>query len=75
MAVKWETIVVVNDEIDANLKKGFLEENGIPCVIEPTIFRPRSEVPFFNKFRIKVQGQNAQEAKEILSAVEGNNAK
>ena len=58
MSKGWITVAVVSDEIDANLKKGFLEDVGIRCIIEPSIFRPRSVVPIFNQFKINVLKKN-----------------
>ena len=67
MSKGWITVAVVSDEIDANLKKGFLEDVGIRCIIEPSIFRPRSVVPIFNQFKINVLKEELELAKQILA--------
>lgn len=68
---EWVTVVTVHDEIDANLKKGFLEDAGIRCVVESIIFRPRSVVPLYNQFKVNVPKGDAQMARQVLGAVGG----
>ena len=69
MYEEWVTIATVSDEIDANLKKGFLEDAGIRCVIEPIVYRPRSVVPILNQFKINVPSNHAESARQILSGI------
>ena len=69
MSEEWVTVVTVSDEIDANLKKGFLEDVGIKCVIEASIFRPRSVVPLFNQFKINVPKEKLEAAKQVLAEI------
>lgn len=70
MATGWTTVYVTNDEIDANLKKGLFENAGIDCVIESSIYRPRSVAPVYNQFKLNVPSDKAGEAKEIISELE-----
>ena len=67
MSEEWITVVIVSDEIDANLKKGFLEDVGIRCIVEPSIFRPRSVIPIFNQFKINVLKEELEAAKQVLA--------
>ena len=66
----WVTVAMVADEIDANLKKGFLETAGINCVIEPSIYRAEGYLlPLFNQFKINVPQEDAETAKQVLLEV------
>ena len=62
----WVTVLTVTDEIEANLKKGFLEESGIECQIDPLAFRA---YPALSQFNITVPWYQASEAKEILKEI------
>ena len=62
----WVTILTVTDEIEANLKKWFLEESGIECQIDPAVFRA---YPFLNQFKITVPWYQVSEAKELLKEI------
>jgi len=66
----WVVVHISNDEIEANLKKGILEGEGINCVIESSIYRPRAIVPLFNEFKLYVPGVQADQAKEILKEMD-----
>ena len=66
----WVTVAMVADEIDANLKKGYLETAGITCVIEPSVYRPEGYLlPLFNQFKINVPKEEAEAAKQVLAEV------
>ena len=65
----WVTIHIANDEIEANLKKGILEAEGINCVIESIICRPKAVVTWLNEFKLNVPESQADQAKEILKHV------
>ncbi len=60
----WVTVFIAYDEVDAQLKKGFLDEAGIPCLIEPLNVSP---YPFLSEFRIKVLIGYREQAEEILN--------
>ena len=64
------TVKEVVDEIDANLIKGLLEESGILCVIEASIYRPRSVAPIHNIIKLKVPADQFDQAKKILLEIE-----
>lgn len=70
MANGWTTVYVTNDEVDANLKKGLFESAGIDCVVESSIYRPRSVAPVYNQFKLNVPADKAAEAKEIIEGLE-----
>lgn len=61
---------MTNDEIDANLKKGLFENSGIECVLESSIYRPRSVAPVYNQFKLNVPEEKEDEAREILEELE-----
>ena len=64
---KWITLLTVSDEVEANLKAGFLEEAGIECVIEPMAF---SAYPMSSLFKINVAEEHLAQAKTVLSQLE-----
>ncbi len=67
---EWVVVTEVVDEIDANLIKGLLEDSGIPCVIEASIFRPRSVAPVHNVIKLRVPPDQCDQAKKILSEID-----
>ena len=69
MSEEWVTVTIVSDEADANLKKGFLEDAGIQCVIEASTFY-RGAVPLFNQFKINVPKDELETAKQVLTELE-----
>lgn len=69
-AQKWVTVTEVADEIDAHLIKGLLEESGIRCVIEASIYRPRSVAPIHNIIKLNVPADQFNQAKKILLEIE-----
>ena len=66
----WIAIHITNDEVEVNLKKGVLEGEGINCVIETSIYRPRAVVPLFNEFKLYVPKSQASQAKGILEEMD-----
>ena len=60
----WVTVLTVPDEIEANLKKGFLEDAGIECEIDSSPFRA---YPFLSRFSLNVPWHRLDEAKEVLN--------
>ena len=71
-SLDWVTVLTVADEIDANLKKGLLEDAGIECVIESSPFRAYPIVNL-NNFRLSVPRIKLQEAREVLNELENPN--
>ena len=68
-AEEWVTLVTTNDEVDVHLKKGLLEESGIACIVESSIYRPRSVAPLYNQFKLNVKKGQLPEAEKILREV------
>lgn len=66
MSREWVIVLSTSNEIDANRQKGYLEQEQIKCIMESSIFRPRSEVPLFSQYRLKVPPEQADAAKKIL---------
>jgi len=64
---KWVTLLTTNDEITANLKQGLLEQVGITCVIEPSVYRPRSVAPLYSEFKLNVPAKDADLGRKVLS--------
>ena len=63
----WTTVLIAADEVDANLKKGFLENAGIECEILPNTVQP---YPALSRFELKVPKEKLREAQEFLRALE-----
>ncbi len=61
--MNWVTVIIVHTEIEANLKKGFLEDAGIPCLLESRDVHP---YPFLSEFKINVPVGYREQAEEIL---------
>lgn len=64
----WVTVLTVTNEIDANLKKGLLEDAGIECVIESTPFRAYP-ISNLNKFDLSVPRIKLRDVREILDEI------
>lgn len=64
----WVIVLTVTNEIDANLKKGLLEDAGIECVIESSPFRAYP-ITNLNDFKLSVPRIKLREAREILDEV------
>lgn len=71
---RWVTVAIVNDEIDAHLKQGMLQEVGVTCVVESSIFRPRSVVPIFSRFKLNVPEEHEALARQALDEMEQTDA-
>ena len=67
---EWVTVYITGDEVDAQLKKGLLETAGIECIIEASIYRPRSVTPLFNRIALNVRKENEREAGEIIRGIQ-----
>ena len=65
----WVNAFETNDEIDANLKKGLLEQAGISCMIEASIYRPRSIAPIYNQVKLYVRAEQLEAAQKILKDI------
>ena len=63
---EWITLEVINDEAEAYLRKGILEGEGIECVIESIIYRPRAIVTLYNQFKLNVPKEYEARARDIL---------
>ncbi len=64
---RWKIVDIAADEIEAEIKKGFLEAKGISCVIEPlrlTWGMPIKTV--VDQYRLYIPDRKKEEAKEIL---------
>jgi len=56
------------DEIEANVKKTYLEANGIPCVVEPYRFTWGMPIrTAIDEYRLNVQNDKLNDAKELLN--------
>jgi len=64
--IKWITLLTLSDEFEANLKKGFLEEAGVECFLEPI----RSPYNFLSSYKINVREDQKEKALTILSQLE-----
>lgn len=63
----WEVAYVAFDEIEAEIKKGFLETKGIPFVIEPLRFTWGMPIKTaVDQYRLYVPSTKVEELKEIL---------
>ena len=69
MSDNWVTLQIIHDEIQANLMKGYLENAGIICVIEPSILRGQAEYlgSISSSFKINVPKAQIQLAQKILA--------
>lgn len=66
-AVKWTVCYVAFDEIEAELKKGFLEGRGIAALIEPSRFTWGLPIrTAVDRYRIHVEAGKAKMARELL---------
>ena len=68
---KWETVETVLSEIEANIIQGYLESSGVDCVVEPSVYRPRSEVPLYSRYKINVPEAEVEKAREVLAEIKG----
>ena len=63
----WVTVLTVMDEVDANLKKGFLENAGIECEIRSKTVQPYPPLSYFD---LTVPEEKFQAAREFLQALD-----
>lgn len=61
---KWVLLLTVQNEMEANFRKDYLQDNGIECIIEPVAFRA---YPSAGHFNLNVRPQEIKKAKQILS--------
>ncbi len=65
----WTEILVVTDETEAQLIRGYLESEGVPCNLESLVFHAE---PFtfgpLSKVRIHVPASDVDRARELLEA-------
>lgn len=65
---KWEVSYTAFDEIEAEIKKGFLESKGIPCLIEPLRFTWGMPIKTaVDQYRLYVPSRKRNESRELLT--------
>lgn len=65
---KWEVAYIAFDEIEAEIKKGFLVTKGIPCVIEPLRFTWGMLIKTaVDQYRLYVPSRKRNESRELLT--------
>lgn len=65
----WAALAVTHDEVEARLKEGILKGEGIECIIEASIYRPRSVAPLYHQFKLMVRKDHLTQARTILSDI------
>ncbi len=69
----WEVVLETSLQEEAYLVQGFLESNGIPCIIEDLKFH---ELPVnfgpMSKLRLLVQQDRLQEGKDLIAERENS---
>lgn len=66
-AQKWITLVIEHDEIQAQIKKGFLEEAGVECILEPVASHAYN---FLNSYKLNVLEHQKDLALTVLSQLD-----
>jgi len=62
------TCDIAFDEIEATIKKGFLEANGIKCIVEPLRFTWGLPIrTAVDEYRLNVSESNSKTAKDLLT--------
>ena len=65
---KWEIAYIAFSEVEAEIKKGFLEIKGITCVIEPLRFTWGMPIKTaVDQYRLYVPENSQQKARELLA--------
>lgn len=66
---EWIELMVVTDETEAQLIRGYLENEGVPCNLESLVFHAE---PFtfgpLSKVRIHVPANDLERARRLLEA-------
>jgi len=67
---EWVTVYETHDEIEARLKEGLLRQSGMECILEASIYRPRSVAPLYNRYKLNVKRAVVDDARAILAEIE-----
>ncbi len=66
-APEWAELLVVTDETEAQLIRGYLESEGVPCNLESLVFHAE---PFtfgpLSKVRVHVPASEVERARKLL---------